>query len=76
MESKERRTALGGLCSYHVSIMMDDTTTRMNLKHITRDAADRNPEPGCGNLWRRLCTPRSRLGRPLPTLPPSSCGQS
>jgi palmitoyltransferase ZDHHC9/14/18 len=47
---------VGGLCSYHVSIMMDDTTTRMNLKHITRDAADRNPEPGCGNLWRRLCT--------------------
>ena len=48
---------VGGLCSYHVSVMMDDTTTRMNLKHISRDAADPVPEPGCGNLWRRLCTP-------------------
>ena len=48
---------VGGLCSYHVSVMMEDTTTRMNLKHISRDAADPSPEPGCGNLWRRLCTP-------------------
>jgi hypothetical protein len=54
---------VGGLCSYHVGIMMDDTTTRMNLKHMNRDAADSAPEPGCGNLWRRLCNspPRSFL---------------
>jgi hypothetical protein len=47
---------VGGLCSYHVSIMMEDTTTRMNLKHITSDDGEKAPEPGCGNLWRRLCS--------------------
>jgi hypothetical protein len=46
---------VGGLCSYHVSVMMDDTTTRMNLKHIARDPAEAAPEPGCANLWRRMC---------------------
>ena len=45
---------VGGLCSYHVGVMMEDTTTRMNLKHIARDAGESTPEPGCGNLWRRL----------------------
>ena len=46
---------VGGLCSYHVSVMMEDTTTRMNLKHIARDPAEAAPEPGCANLWRRMC---------------------
>jgi hypothetical protein len=54
---------VGGLCSYHVGVMMDDTTTRMNIKHMNREVGESAPEPGCGNLWRRLCTspPRSFL---------------
>ncbi len=59
--------SVGGLCSYHVSIMMDDTTTRMNLKHIAREASENPPEPGCGNLWRRLCSSPSPSF--LPTFP-------
>jgi hypothetical protein len=47
---------VGSLCSYHVGVMMDDTTTRMNIKHIARGSDDAVLEGGCGNLWRRLCT--------------------